>query len=282
MSNETETSAALEAGIALASPKSFGASHRFFTQVVPAGASVQTFDLTELEQAYADHPHRKRGTVHVQDALSFVEYVAKHRLPQTEVYADLARQKLVAVVNAHSESVPDQAEEGPAGHGDHRVSLELIHSDEWKLWSDKDKTWLDQGAFAAHLEDNAINVVDPDAATMLEISESLQVSSSIEFKRSERLSNGVINFQYEETQGARAGHTGDLEIPGAFVLAIAPFVGSEPVEVTARFRYRIRNGDLALSYALLNAGDIARQAFLDQVDAVRDSIEAPVFLGRPE
>lgn len=277
----TGTSAAIRAGLQMAGPLPLGGSDRFFTQILPAGAEVKSFDLEELEEALAPHPRRKKGTVHVQNADSFIEYIGKHRLPQTEVYADGARRALVGVINAHAESAPDDALENSAGHGDHRVALELLPDPRWVVWTGKDKNWLGQQDFAEHLEDNAVDIVTPDAATMLEIAESFQATMSSEFKSSERLHSGVVQFRYEEAQGAQAGHSGDLDVPTEFILSLAPFVGADPVEVTARFRYRIRGGALSLSYALLNTDQIARQAFLDHVQAVSDVIVPPVFLGRP-
>lgn len=284
-STETDTAAAVAAGIEIAGPQPLAGTQenefaRFFTQVVPAGATVKVLDIDELEQTLADRPRRKKGTVHVQDAISFIRYVEKHQLPGTEVYADAARQRLVAVVNAHDAS--EGPSENDAGHGDHRVALELIPTEEWKTWTSLDKKPLNQQAFAEHLEDNAADVIHPDAATMLEIASSLIATNGVNFKQAVRLDNGQVQVRYEETTSARAGHAGDLEIPQVFTIAVAPFVGSEPVEVTARFRYRINGGNLALSYALLRPEQIARQAFLDHVEAVADAITPPVFQGRPE
>lgn len=276
-----DTDAAIQAGIELARPTPLSAAEgRFYTQVVPASAKVQVHDLNQLQQALAEHPHRKTGTVHVHDADSFVEYIEKHGLAATEVWADAARQGLVGVINAHAQTdAPD--EEGLAGHGDHRVLLELIPSEEWKTWTVHDKKWLNQADFAEHLEDNAVNVVDPDAAFMLEVAQSFQATRSADFKAGTRLDNGLVQIRFEETGTATAGQSGDLEIPTAFTVLLAPFVGSAPVEVTARFRYRINGGNLFLSYALLNPGDIARSVFGDIVDSVRSAIEPPVYLGRP-
>jgi uncharacterized protein YfdQ (DUF2303 family) len=278
----TETADAIEAGLALAGAKPIGDSDRFFTQLIYGDSSLVTIDLEELEDRLAPHPRRKKGTVHVQDAASFIGYIEKHALPCTEVYADGARRQLVGVINAHEESTTDEAAENKAGHGDHRVQLELLPDPQWTIWTKLDKQWLEQVSFAEHLEDNASDVIEPDAATMIEIAESFLASQSFDFKQSERLASGVVQFRYEETQSARAGHSGDLDIPTTFTLSLAPFVGADPVEVTARFRYRLRGGKLSLSYALVDVDKIARQAFLDHVDAVRDTIAPPVFQGRPE
>lgn len=81
---------------------------------------------------------------------------------------------------------------------------------------------------------------------------------------------------------AAAGEQGEFEVPTEFVLALAPFEGADLKEVTARFRYRIRSGQLALSYALVRPDDVIREAYLEHVSAVEDAIGVPIFQGRPE
>lgn len=281
----SDTDAAVLAGINIAGPRPLDDNEqtgRFFTQVVPAGATIKVYDLDALARPLAAHPHRKTGTVYVQDADSFIGYIAKHELPCTEVYADTARQALVGVINAHAESTPAEAAENNAGHGDHCVALELLATPEWKTWTALDKKPLNQQQFAEHLEDNAADVIHPDAATMLEIASSLVATTGSQFKSAVRLDNGEVQFRYEEDTRATAGQSGDLDVPQRFIIAIAPFVGSDPVEIEARFRYRINAGNLTLSYALLRPEQIARQAFLDHVEAVADAINPPVFQGRPQ
>lgn len=281
----TETATAVLAGYEMAGPQEVGTGDRFYALPVSTAANLELIDVESLkkkhDEKFGEHPARKRGTVHVHDAASFIEYLSKHGLAASEVYADTARQRLVAVVNAHA-ATDTNLDEGIAGHGDHRIELELLPTEEWKAWTALDKKLLVQSAFAEHLEDNAADVVDPDAATMLEIASSLIATTGADFKSGIRLDNGQVQFRFEETTTARAGHSGDLDIPTEFTIAIAPFVGSDPVELTARFRYRINNGALGLSYALLRPEQVARQAFLDHVEAVRDAIAAPVYLGRPE
>lgn len=281
---ETDTAAAVQAGIEIAGPQEIGDSGHHFTQVVPEGAEVTLFDLRALDDELAAHPRRKTGTVHVQDAASFVAYLEKHRIPASEVYADLSRMALVGVINAHGESVPGDNQPGTAGHGDHQVRLELLPTDMWQIWTGQDKKLMDQERFAEHLEDNAADVVEPDAATMLEIAQSLHATNSAQFKSGIRLDSGEITFRYEETISAKAGQTGDIDIPSTFVIAIAPFEGANRVEITARFRYRISSDRLLLSYALLDPADIARNAFLNHVEQVRTDLGdlgVPVYQGRP-
>lgn len=280
---DTNTAAAVIAGLEIAGTEPIGDSARFHTLTVPAGARHEVFDLEALEEPLAAHPRRKKGTVHVQDAASFVGYLAKHGLAESEVFADLDKLKLVGVINAHEGTNVPVDERGPlAGHGDHRVCLELIHTDAWKAWTEHDKKPLQQLAFAEFIEDRANDVIDPDAATMLEIAQTLLATQGVDFQSANRLTDGQVQFRYEETTTARAGEAGELEIPQRFAISVAPFVGSAPVELVARFRYRIGPGGLTLFYALLNPTDVIQAAFESYADEVDREIVQPLFKGRPE
>jgi len=168
-----------------------------------------------------------------------------------------------------------------AGYGDQRCILELLPTKAWATWTELDKKWLDLPTFAEHIEDNLIDIVSPDGATMLEVSQSLQATTGAEVQRAERISNGEVKFRYVETISATAGQAGEFEVPAEFIIAIAPFEGAEPTMVTARFRYRLNRGDLRLSYALVRPDDVRRDAYQAHVTEVAETITAPVFQGRP-
>lgn len=271
---------AVTAGLLAAGPQQV--TEDLFTQTVPDGARVERIDLRELEEKYSHHPRRKTGTVHVQDADSFTGYLRKHGREHTEVWADPARKTLVGVINAHA-AAHDHEFDGLAGHRDHRVALELIHSDPWTAWTSRDKQWMDQATFAEHLEDNAADVIDPDAATMLEIAQHFHATTGVNFKSAQRLHSGEVSFIHEEQVGARAGQTGDIDIPTQFLLEVSPYAGMDALaQVIARFRYRIRQGQLSLSYALVRPEDHARSVFDTIVASVDADISQPIYTGRPE
>ncbi|WP_426243750.1 DUF2303 family protein [Nocardioides sp. LHG3406-4] len=281
-----DTDSAVQAGIALAEP------HRvtddLHTVVTPAGAQLHQIDLRAIEDRYAAHPRRKTGTVHVQDASSFIDYIAKHGLRETEIWADPARQALVGIINAHAGTgtqtpAEDSSRvEAAAGHGDHRILLELIPTDSWTAWLGNDKKWMDQQAFAEHLEDNFLDITVPDAATMLEIAQSFHASTGVNFKSAQRLHSGEVTLRYEESITAKAGQSGDLDIPTEFNLSIQPYWGqNEACDINVRFRYRIRDGRLSLSYAMSYPKEAAKAVFDAIVENVNAQVEQPVFTGRP-
>jgi uncharacterized protein YfdQ (DUF2303 family) len=276
MSENTNARDIIELALGAAEPGKI--TDDLHTFVVPAGAALKTLDLRD----HGDNPRRKTGTVKVADADSFVAYVRKHELPQTEVWADLVGTKIVAVINAHTESVVDEADEGAAGHGDHRAILAVRKTDAWEAWTALDRKSMWQQQFAEHIEDRAIDIVKPTGAEMLELAQSFQAKQGVEFESSKRLSSGESQLVYKETVAAKAGQRGQLDIPAQIELALTPFEGAPAYKVTARFRYRIKDGHLALSYALERPDDVLREAFLDVVTLVEGDLDRKVYRGTPE
>jgi uncharacterized protein YfdQ (DUF2303 family) len=237
--------------------------------VTPEG-TVETVDR-DLD-IFRDRPRRKTGTVSVHDAASFVAYVKKHGLPETEVYADIPNAKLVAVINAHTAS--------EAGWGDHRLQLTLRKTPAWQAWAASDGRLLRQADFAEHVEDRVPDFVTPDGATMLELAQSFQAANKVDFESSEMLSTGQVKFTYRETVEAKAGRKGAIEIPRTFEIAVEVFEGSGVRDkFTARLRYRIADSGLAIGYKLERPEDVLRTAFLDQVNAVEERIDQTVLRG---
>lgn len=225
--------------------------------VVPAGAQHKLIDLEE----HLDRPRRKRGTVELTDVDSLIRYVNAHKGDGTELYADVDRTKVVAVLNGH---------EHEAGWGDHRAVLTLRPSTEWKRWSGKNGDTLTQTAFAEHIEESLDDIVEPAAASVLEMAQTFEASKSVEFRSSSMLSSGQRQLNYVETIEARAGAHGQLTVPTEFVLGLRPFEGTDRYKVTARFRYRINDGKLAVAYVLDKPQDVIEAAFADILGLLED------------
>ncbi|MGH3355256.1 MAG: DUF2303 family protein [Nocardioidaceae bacterium] len=253
---------------------------RFHSVVVPEGGEHVVVDLEDYLDEYRERPRRKTGTVHVHDSNSFVQYLDKHVLPETEVWADATRQQLVAVINTHMGTTGDGIEDY-AGWGDHRVAMDLRRTPAWDAWTGLDRQLVDQNSFAEHLEDRLVDVVTPPGADMLELAQTFQATIGVVFESSKRLSSGERQLAYREDLDAKAGRRGQLEIPNYFTLGLNPFEGADTYKITARLRYRITDGHLRIGYVLDRPEDVLRLAFLDIVAAVETQVQAPVFRGQP-
>lgn len=232
---------------------------------------VQKIDLTGPE--HTGTPARKHGTTTVRDAASFAAYFGKHSDADTEVYADADRLTITAVLDAHTADT--------ARWSGHRLLLSLRKTEAWDQWLALDGKLMGQEQFAEFLEDHLPDLLDPSAATMLEIAQSIQAATKVDFQSGTRLATGERQFKYVENTTAKAGQRGDLTIPETFVVGLVPFEGSEGYRLTARLRYRITDQQLRIGYKLERPGDTLRTAFADVVTAIGADIAQPVMNGSP-
>jgi len=241
-----------------------GKVYAFHTQT-----GVHKVDLTGPATA----PDRKVGTTTVRDAASFHAYFEKHADVDSEVYADADRLTVTAVLDAHQADAPR--------FSSHVLKLSLRETEAWKQWAARDGKLMDQETFAEFLEDHLPELLEPTAADMLEIAQSFQATSKVEFQSASRLSSGQRQFQYVETGTTKAGQKGQLAVPETFTIGLVPFEGSEGYRLTARLRYRIGQNGLQLGYKLERPDEVRRTAFADVVTAIGEEIEQPVMNGAP-
>jgi uncharacterized protein YfdQ (DUF2303 family) len=230
-----------------------------YVLVVKDGEAVEELDLEHLLES----PRRASGTYTPADVLSFMHYVQVHAVTEhTTIWVDQLAARIVAVINDHGESA--------TGFGDHRVALQLVRTPEWSHWLAADGKYLTQEQFAEHLQDGIMEIRDPDAATMLEIAQTIQGKTNADWKSAVRLDNGQVGFAYQEEVAATAGRAGNMEIPATLALGIAPFYGEAPFEIGARLRYRIREGNLSIGYKLERPGDVELNVLKDIRDRLTD------------
>jgi uncharacterized protein YfdQ (DUF2303 family) len=220
-------------------------------------------------EAFAAEPYRRRGHVVLDDPGSIVAYVNEFKVEDaSRLYASLDHASLVAILNDDPAVSPDVHD--AAAWRDHRAELKVKRTPEWTRWRESDSKQMTQEDFAEHLEINLPDVTQPVAADLVEIARSLTASNDVQFRSATNLSSGEIRFAYDENVNAKATGSGGstIDIPKTFTLRLAVFQGTEPIEITARLRYKLNHGTLFLSYLLLNPEDVERRAFHEQVEAV--------------
>ncbi|MGQ4350500.1 DUF2303 family protein [Streptomyces sp. SAS_275] len=239
--------------------------------VATANGNIERVDLTGPE--YTGTLARKTGLTVVRDAASFLTYYGKHKDDASEVYSDVERLSITAVLDAHAADEP--------GFGDHRLTLALRRTKAWQEWCELDGKLVDQDRFANFLEDHLPNLVDPDAATMLEIAQSIKATTKAQFQSSSRLQSGERKFVFTEDTTTSAGSRGDLAIPETFKIAVPPFEGADAYSMTARFKYRLNGSVLTLGFKLEQPEERAKAAFTDVLTAISEGIDTPILNGTP-
>jgi len=252
---------------ALGEPKAAGEGAGAYAIVPDDCSLVQLEDLLPA-------PRRIRRGVKVVDVDSFQVYVTRYRTPGLVVFADEASHRFTALLDG---SVSAEAPQW----GDHTVTLRLEPGREWTRWNANNDRWFGQEAFAEFLEDNLVDIVEPAAASLLELALQFEARKSVKFESGKRLDSSARQLVYVEEikSGSR---NGEITVPESFRLLIAPWVRTETVPLEAKFRYRIQDGDLALGYHLARPHKALEAAFDVMAEDVAEVLGVPLIFGAVE
>lgn len=243
------------------------------------GDHVTTIDLLDRN---LERPRRKTGRIVVEDTTSFAHYFGKHADPGTEVYVDIDAGRITAVLDAHQETDTDESRDDSARWGEHHLILVMHETDAWKRWTGIDRKTLSQSMFADFIDDNRADIRVPTAADMLELVQDFQTATKVTFNSAHVLANGNRRLIFtEETEAGGVGPKGTIEVPSTLEIGIAPFEGSEPDVVRARFRYRIEGSQLKMGVLLDNADDVRRDAVKTVVDKLQNALGIVIMRGTP-
>lgn len=236
--------------------------------LVPEGYKVNDLD------SFTRSPLITRQTVALQTIASFVAYVLRFKTSETSIFAPVQKYNtllaLMACIDYHGPKAPS--------HVGHRVNLTIPLSLQWERWMKINKVWITQTDFAEFLEQNVIDVLDPDAATIKEIVRSMEATKTGEFKSGVRLSNGSHSLMWSEEVQARAG-AGNVEIPEKISIGIPIFKGDQPYTLSAFFRYRITDGKLRLQIELDRAEFLFDIVADNLIQKISDETTVPVYRG---
>lgn len=255
----------LEAGAALGTPRRVDGND---FQVTPPGYVVQ--DL----EAYYERPRAKRGVVKMAEPKSFVAYFNRHKDDASTIFCQRAGAKFVGVLDDHGED-PKQA-----AWGKHRVELSLEYTPAWRRWKQFNKHALAQLEFAEFLESNAVDVVEPAGADLLEMALHLEQHRTVEFKSVERLQDGQRNFLYDETLKGTT-RSGQVTIPERFKLVLAVFEGGDPNDFYARLRYRVKEGVVSFWYEIERIEEMEREAIDAAAVEIGEKTIVSIWFGTP-
>lgn len=243
----------------------WGRQHAF----IPAGnGSFRREDITpkgavKIEPAFIDQ------SVNIDQVQSLIDYVNRFKTGDTVILANLDETEIVAVIDYHKQgsTEPNLVQ--------HCAVLNLTTSAEWDQWKAIDGRMYDQKAFARLLDINSDDIVDPDAATLLETVMDMEMSSSITVKRKlESSGSGRGN------QSAAKQTTGTV-LPAFFMLAIPVFVGEPKVTVRAMTKDSQdgNTGKISLGLDLVRTHIIIEGELARIARNIAAATEVPVMMG---
>ena len=241
--------------------------------VIPDGAALHSLEPYVFNE-HAPAPERVKANVAVLDPDSFIEYYTLFHDANSRIFADEQQIRVVGVLDYHG------AAEGGPRWCQHRVTLTLRQSEEWKIWVGRNNKQFTQMEFAEFLEQNSIDITNPAAASMVDVARDLEGKTEVEFGGGSRTDNGQIRFKYTETTKASVG-SGQVEVPERFTVTIPAFIGGQRVPMSALLRYRVKEGKLVLWYTLIRPEEVMRAAFLGARSQIATSLSATIINGVP-
>jgi hypothetical protein len=272
--------------------------HDVAVTIDPTDGEGRPIDL----DGYRTNPRRATASRTVADAASFLAYLQRHdplpvevdssgngpdgRPPRATgvyepdsrpvtIWADDRQYRFTGVLNDHTAEVP--------GWRDHTIRLQLSHDEDWTAWACRSGHPFTQEEAAEHVEALLHTVIEPDAADLLEIVSSLQLRRNMVIGQMVNLRSGATQITYSDEDQVSAGRDlsrGTLEVPGRIMFRVPVFIGSPPVDVWARFRYRQNGRVLRVSYQIERQSAVIRAAFDGTVAEIART-GRPVLLGTP-
>jgi len=259
----TETAAAAELASAIAEsekPELFEHSDRLLA-FMRTGYELKDFS------SLLTVPPRLKQKVTLATPDSFARYVNLFgRQEQTIIAADRKVLAFGAVLDYHE--APDKP-----SWNEHVALFTLQPTKEWQEWTAQNDKPLDQEAFGTFLEDHIPDISEPAGATLVEMAMNFEAKKDVEFKSSRRMSDGQVEFTYnEEVTGSRT-----LKVPAEFRLYLEAFEGTDKHFLTAKLRYRIAaGGKLTLWYTLVRPHEVVNEVFEEVLMTVRESTKEHV------
>jgi uncharacterized protein YfdQ (DUF2303 family) len=218
-----------------------------------------------------NNPFRVTGERTVSDLDSFLAEIERRPLrDDSTIWGNADRGRLTAIYNDHTSH--------EAGWRDDKLTLALAVDEDWKAWHALSGQSMKQQPFGDRIEELLHTIVDPDQAELLEIIDSIRVSSGGNFESRIERADGSQKLLYQQENKVSAGKTGELEIPTLITLSLRPWDNHPTMhEVQAYFRVWVHDGNLTLTVKLKPTRQIVREAWYDITQAISGQAGKPVL-----
>jgi uncharacterized protein YfdQ (DUF2303 family) len=261
MVEKTEFDAEVAANAGMMSLLNFDAAVLGQFAMVPQGFSVES-----LEQ-FQRRPNRHIADHRFVSIASLIEYLNRFACPETMIAADSKKASIECCIDGDRVDEPS--------FKDHRATFLAQQSDKLRAWREICNKPMTQVQFGLFLEERAVDVVVPEAASVMDMVMTFDATKKVTFKSSLRLQDGSRQFQYVEDNEARGGVT----LPDHFIILAPVYRGMEPQRIKFLVRYRIEEGALRFVVQMHDEEEVMREAFERCVDALQTGLDAelPVY-----
>lgn len=212
-----------------------------------------------------------------ETAQSLADYTNRFaKADESVVYVSNEGQCITLVVDHHTPSQPSWRKH--IGHFAARLS------DRYSAWKDRNGKLTPQEDFANWIEDHLNDITFPEAATVLEVIETMQATMRGAFRKVIRRDTGASVLQFDQEISATAGTGGrDLEVPRKLKIDVPIFESSgAPVPIEIAMRYRINGGQVSWGFQMYGITEIEKKAWEKLVSEDFESevtVQIPTYQG---
>jgi uncharacterized protein YfdQ (DUF2303 family) len=241
---------------------------------VPKGFDLRELRL-DLEQHLAN-PRNTTATAELQDADSFLSYVARHATDDTVVWCDFDP----ATFKLGFRAVFDEHVKGTAGWRRHQAVFVPRASNEWKIWTGSDAKTMPQLDFAAFLERQELDITAkegrPSSTDMMQMAANFESSSEKRMRSTQRLQDGSVRLEYIEAEDEKTIQ--HMRLFERFTIGIPVFWAGPGYVIDARLKYRTSQGKVSFWYELIRPDRSHEAAAKELIQKVREGIGATPLL----
>lgn len=284
------------------------------------GAGTELVDLHDYIEGRLPRPVRKSGSIAFTDLADIIAYTNREIAPaQTPTLpSELEKAGItpkpskcgstIAFMDSKNGAVSvifNHHDAGPEGQqwGDFEATYKPVFSKPWNAWTGT-TNWLDLAAFSAFVEDHITDIGEPPPASGgteadKELRELAKLYGSHYASRADLIgvSKGFKVHVKEEVENVldqtggqlqvlwKTEHTGQrggpVKFDGMFILAIPVFDRGDHFRLPVRLKYRVNEGKLFFSFAVINQ-DLAQTTAIEDIrKKVAAETKLPVFYGKP-
>lgn len=220
-------------------------------------------------------PMRVRGLYNFEDPSSFARYIEEFKEDGTRVFADFDKYRFLAVINGSLKGSP--------AHSDHRVTLNMTTTQEWKAWVEKNGKRMGPREFALFLENHIREITGEFSGTeLLAMCRGLRTYIKGGMTADENVAEGKRSLAFSmntQVAGQRPGGQ-EVAFPETIQITLKVFNHFNAYVFEPRLRWDSEDGKgVVFWYDLIDPVTVQRAAFEQAVDEVNQATGLKAFIG---
>lgn len=227
-------------------------------------------------------PAYRIDTVRTHHLPSFIDHIRRYQSADSVLFADqpkingnAAEFSMDAVIDYH----PAGTDITKAGGENHQIVYQADLHVRIARWLSHERNPMPQADFAAFIEDNLSDLCMLDGFTppfgssigspadLLTLSRGLEVRVNQTVRNATRLASGETCLIFTTENTRQDGS--ELLIPEWFGLRLPVFIGTEPITIPVRLRYKVIEGVIKFSYLFHNFDQVLEETVNQAIAKVR-------------